>query len=423
MSSSDPNETPMIEAPEVPAFVEPPAPDLSREVVAAEPARMVSELPSGALWEHMSRVVHDLADSDLVPPALRRKPANVLLVALAARDLGISLTTGLRQIQVIEGQPSISAQLMGALIRRDGHRLEGRVERDDKNRPIRAVIVGTRLHADGNPETMEADYTIHDAVGAGLCTYDETAGNGVRARSSSGKPLPWEQHTSSMLWARAMSTIGRRLFSDVLNGLTYTPEELQPDYVWSSGGDTSVATAPEPLTDEQRDHLNAKMKALTDVERKAVNAALADHAERGLIPPRAEIGAVSFPNVLAVIDEALAIHRAAAATTDDTVEDAEVVEEPSLADLAASLATGAVKEYAADDPERPFDSTETTPDVAGYITPMEIPDDVLASYLAVVAKMDDADVNEALNELNIGSVAGSERETLARILATQDLAG
>ena len=45
--------------------------------------------------------------------------------------------------------------------------------------------------------------------------------NGTRRavrRSAKGNPLPWELHTAAMLWARAVTTLGTRLFPDTTMG-------------------------------------------------------------------------------------------------------------------------------------------------------------------------------------------------------------
>jgi hypothetical protein len=296
--------------------------DVGTALELAEAPHSSVELPGPELWGHMQRIAYDLAGSNLVKAALRGKPDDVLLVLLYGRDLGLSPTTALAKIHVIEGLPSLSAEMQAALIRRAGHRLDGTIVRDDKQRPVAAEVSGVR--ADSG-EAMSADFTISDAVAAGLCTIDDELPNGVRARSNNGgKPKPWEAHTSDMLWARAVSRLARRLFPDVLSGVTYTPEELAPDYVWASGRPNP--TEVEPMTDDQRERLNTAMKALDSEQKGRVAAELRAANERGDLPPREMLGAAHVQFVFAIIEDVLR-NPAPEPDPDPNVADAELVDD------------------------------------------------------------------------------------------------
>lgn len=61
-----------------------------------------------------------LAGSALCPRDLRGKPADVLLILLTGRDVGIPVTSALRKVYVVDGQPSLAPQLKLALVRRQG---------------------------------------------------------------------------------------------------------------------------------------------------------------------------------------------------------------------------------------------------------------------------------------------------------------
>lgn len=172
-------------------------------------------LPARSELESVFELAASLAKTQFVPKPLQGQPAAVAACMLYGRELGLGFMQALQQIQVVEGKPSASPELMRSLVRGRGHKIAVKAKSHDS-----VTLVGTRGD-DGTTE--EITWTVKDAVRAGLCTLD---GQGVvRARSSKGNPLPWETYTRSMLMARATSELCRSLFPDVISGVSYTPEE------------------------------------------------------------------------------------------------------------------------------------------------------------------------------------------------------
>lgn len=144
-----------------------------------------------------------LATAGLLPRQYRDSPGDVLLAMEYARSLTLPLAQIFVGIHVIDGRPSMSADLMQALVRRAGH----------------GVVIETREDAarctitrgdDGS--TTVATFTEQDARRAGLIP---------------GKPgSNWARYPQDMLVARAVSRACRRAAADVLAGVAYTPEEL-----------------------------------------------------------------------------------------------------------------------------------------------------------------------------------------------------
>lgn len=163
----------------------------------------------GQLSERM-RYAQALASASLLPQAYRAKPANVLLAMEYGDALGIAPMVAIQTIHVIEGKPTASAQLIGALVRRAGHRL--RVRGD----ALHAIAEITR--ADDPDYTFTSEWTLERAKGAGLL----------------GKNV-WRQYPESMLKARAITEVARDACPEVLAGVAYTPEELghDDDASWS----------------------------------------------------------------------------------------------------------------------------------------------------------------------------------------------
>ena len=246
--------------------------------------------PDPGEWELMLTVCDRLAKSTLVPKDLRGKPSDILVIALTARELRLGMMTALNKIHVIEGKPSMSAELMTALIQRDGHMLT----------PVRldehGAIIKYRRRDWPEGEWGEYEFNRRDAINAGLLdlwferwyqdhnqknrkeTWVVPGGAELGRENVVEQVLKelsapewvikqgvgqmkmkdnWWHYAKSMYWARAVSQIGRMAFADVLMGVSYTPEEM--------GFDIDPATG-EPLDNmapqEQRDDLIARARSL-----------------------------------------------------------------------------------------------------------------------------------------------------------------
>lgn len=194
-----------------------------------------------------------LANSGLLPKEYRRQPANVLFAVEYGRTLGITPIAAITGIHVIEGKPCASAGLMGALVRKAGHKL--RVTGDNKSATAQII------RADDPDYVFKVTFTLDDAVNAGLC---EIRNDRPYARSQkNGKVLPWEAYTRALLKARALSAVARDACEDVLFGLHYTPEELGA-VIDQDGNPIEAAPssypAPQPAA-EPRDYIAAAKAA------------------------------------------------------------------------------------------------------------------------------------------------------------------
>ena len=156
-----------------------------------------------------------LADSGLLPDVYRRQPANVLYAVEYGEVLGIPAMAAITGIHIIKGKPSASAGLVGALVRKVGHKL--RVKGTDTS--ARAVIV----RADDPEFEFVSEWTLDRAVTANLCTLKDGK---PYARDSKGDPTSWEKYPAAMLKHRAVTEVARDACEEVLFGLHYTPEEL-----------------------------------------------------------------------------------------------------------------------------------------------------------------------------------------------------
>lgn len=189
--------------------------DTALEVrTSAAPAFLPGEHESQRIW----KLANAIASTDFVPKSLRGNPPAIMAAMLTGRELGIMPMRALRQVNIIEGQPSPSPELMMALALKAGHEVD--VVETSRQR----CVVEVRRKEWPEDRRRRLEWSLDDAVAAGLCTV--TDDGKVRARSKQGNPLPWESYTRAMLRSRAVSEACRTWLPDVVDGASYVPEEL-----------------------------------------------------------------------------------------------------------------------------------------------------------------------------------------------------
>lgn len=130
--------------------------------------------------------------------------AGAFSIAMYARELGIPPMQALfGAFQNVMGKVQISPQMMNAMIRKAGHKMEI-VSNDQK-----CSIKGTRKDTG---ETFTSEFSVEDAKRAGIF------------KSGGG----WDKYPSDMCFARALSRLARRLFPDVI-GMSYVEGEFEDD--------------------------------------------------------------------------------------------------------------------------------------------------------------------------------------------------
>ena len=172
-------------------------------------------LPAGELQARMN-YARALAASNLLPKQYQDKPANVLVAIEYGNALGLAPMVAIQTIHVVEGKPTASAQLIGSLVRRAGHKL--RVHGD----ATKAVAVIVR--SDDPEFEFVCEWTLARAQAAGLA-----------------QKAVWKQYPAAMLKARAITEVARDACPEVLAGVAYTPEELG-DATWQAAPITETET-------------------------------------------------------------------------------------------------------------------------------------------------------------------------------------
>ena len=173
-----------------------------------------------------------------------------LCIMILARELGVSPMMALSgEFHNIQGKITVSARLMNTLIRQKGHILQTLECTDQICR-----IKGKRKDTG---ETMEVSFTIEEAKKAGL----------VKEKSA------WIKTPSDMLFSRAISRLGRRLFPDCI-GATYVHGEITGENLLEKEEEEEIEVLTSPVEEERI--TQPQIKELCDLLNKIEDDKLLD---------------------------------------------------------------------------------------------------------------------------------------------------
>jgi hypothetical protein len=117
--------------------------------------------PSATEWVALREQSQALAASRIVPSNLYGRADDVLLIVMAGRELAVPPVMALSRIHVVEGKPTLSAELMRALVLRAGHHLHV-----EKSTDTEVTIVGWRKGEQDYPSRVT--WSMARAKTAGL---------------------------------------------------------------------------------------------------------------------------------------------------------------------------------------------------------------------------------------------------------------
>src|SRR6267142_1246706 len=157
-------------------------------------------LPFGDEWKAMQQMAEVLVTSGFLPPNLDT-PNKALAVLLMGRELGVPPMQAIRGIHVVNGRPSLSAELMLALAYQNISGFKFKVEASNEQL---CKITAARPGSDA----ISLSFSLADAQRAGLTKGDN-----------------WTKYPAAMLRARCTSAILRVVAPDAIRGI-YTPEEI-----------------------------------------------------------------------------------------------------------------------------------------------------------------------------------------------------
>lgn len=161
----------------------------------------ISILPTNDEFRLIQRMITPMVQSGFLPNTIKT-PAQALTIALKGRELGIPPMQAFAHINIIQGKPAISAELMLALIYKN---YPDAVISFETNTNEACVIKAARP----GQKSDSFSFTIQDAEQAGLASGHS-----------------WKKYPASLLRARCISAMARAKFPDALMGASYTPEEM-----------------------------------------------------------------------------------------------------------------------------------------------------------------------------------------------------
>lgn len=182
-----PAQPPTAELMAIPSAAAPAPSDWNRQL---DP-RSIGEAKALATDLHASRLFSAYGN----PPA-------VLSTILAGREIGLTAMASLRAFHIIDGKPTLAADLIRAIVLRSGAAKFFRVV---ERTPAGATWETQR----GDDPPVRLSYTIEEATAAGL----------VKAGSG------WAKNPADMLTARASSKLARLVYPDLVHGF-YAPDEI-----------------------------------------------------------------------------------------------------------------------------------------------------------------------------------------------------
>jgi hypothetical protein len=220
-----------------------------------------------------ARLADAIARTEMVPDSLRGRADAVLAVLMAGYELGVGPMMALQSINMIKGKPSLSPELMRALVTKAGHSVI--VEATNEEASLRA-------HRREWPDDawVTFTWTMEDAKRAGLLK---------------GTDSSWAKYPRAMLTARVTSEACRATFPDVIAGLSYGPDELTefaPVTAGLSGPgevavvDVEASETPAPVDPRADEAMQGLSAIIADVQPDDVREALVAHLRETFGPSR-----------------------------------------------------------------------------------------------------------------------------------------
>ena len=134
-----------------------------------------------------------------------KSKAQAITKVMAGHELGVPPFASMAGIHVIQGKPTLGANLIATLVKND-------------------LRYDYRVQQCNNEECVITWLENGQTVGNSSFTYEEAQGAGLTGKDN------WKKYTSDMLFARALTRGARRYAPGIFGGApVYTPEELGAD--------------------------------------------------------------------------------------------------------------------------------------------------------------------------------------------------
>ncbi|WP_034335053.1 hypothetical protein [Deinococcus misasensis] len=170
-------------------------------------------------FKNLANMAETFIRSRMLPPAFQ-SPEQVIVIICKGLELGLQPLQALSGINVIQGKPTVSPQLMLSLINRSG-KLE-----DIKFEIGPDFVACTMKRSDRSPHTER--FGTKEAQNMGLANKDN-----------------YKRQPTVMYKWRAVAACARVTFPDIIDGL-YTPEEMGADVVIDEEGGMEIVPPSTP---------------------------------------------------------------------------------------------------------------------------------------------------------------------------------
>jgi hypothetical protein len=163
-----------------------------------------------------------VAESAMLQPALRNRPADVFAIVLTGMEVGLGPMQALRSISIIQGKPSMDAALLVGLAKSNPKCKYFRLVESTNEKATYETL------REGSPEPESITFTLDDARKLGLASKDN-----------------WQKQPATMLRARASAALARAVYQDSVLGLL-AREEVGQEPLEAEYEEVEPAKQPEP---------------------------------------------------------------------------------------------------------------------------------------------------------------------------------
>jgi len=233
-------------------------------------------------FDDMMKQADVLVKSGLLPAGIKT-PAAAVAVMLTGREMGIPTMQAFRQVYIVNGKPSFSAELIGALLQRAGTTIDVIELTEEKCTLKFSKLLRTSL---------TFSVTMEEAKrGKWDSEFDKDKGEWRQKHT-------WRAHPKSMLFSRCLSMGGRKFDMAAVNNM-YTPEELGADVDVDEAGQIVTVTPtiivegkpapgaePAPATTQKPPAASEQDHTLPVGDIEKVNAAHAAYTTLQGVDPR-----------------------------------------------------------------------------------------------------------------------------------------
>ena len=159
--------------------------------------------PQQAGLSEQIQYANAVSRAGLLPQAYRNKPADIIVAMGLGQSMGLSPMESVYRINVIQGKPTASAELIAAQVRKAGHKL--RLTKDEQRQSVTCTIV----------RSDDPDYPIS-------ITRDRKWAEDMGLAQN----INYKKQGMTMLTWRAITACAREACPEALFGVAYTPDEM-----------------------------------------------------------------------------------------------------------------------------------------------------------------------------------------------------